>query len=588
MSATSIFLNAVSILTHHPCPTCDVSLSPTTPDPSDPSAPPKPTIPPLSKLLEHRPLLVAFFSGVCKMLAAYVLLSTCILILLYSLRNNVYARFHVICFLCCLVMVTDCGHQWEFGLPRLLGMLVVSAVGAAVMFKAEFAPSSKNKAASISATKMNVCTRFIPLLLVALLLSPPAHVLKAHDTALEYSFEYNVKNNLPCDNGVVPPGLYSKAATSPKAKRIVDIWTATNTTLYPPDPDSHVDDPSKAASFLAFTGDTRTIAPFVLAQVAPPTTGWNRRWVPTTDGEHVAVDCSFPVSGYSGSSDVYLLLHGLNGGSDEEYVKHFSHHAHKPPHTAAVCVLIARGLMATPVVSGRLFHGARIDDAHAVSLALKQGMSGDQKLIGVGYSMGAIVLANYVARIGDACAMDYAIGIGGGIDMRWNYLNHRSRWLWQPFLSRTLLDSLIIRFVPNYLKAAIERGEVTELQRELTLSAGDVTTIDENIIAPYNGFTGVVDYYTHMSAIRHMKDVSIPLAMVGAADDPLICEKALTGGDPNAAVDVNKDGNVFLLLTEKGGHVGFPTGNVVDTQWDWMSTIITSFVESVKEADKEM
>jgi hypothetical protein len=93
-----------------------------------------------------------------------------------------------------------------------------------------------------------------------------------------------------------------------------------------------------------------------------------------------------------------------------------------------------------------------------------------------------------VARSGPSCSLDAAIGIGGGLDMRWNYLNRRSLWLWQPFLSRTLLDTLIHRFVPNYLKDAVGRGDVTQEQVDATLAAGDVTAIDVHMIAPYNGF----------------------------------------------------------------------------------------------------
>ena len=88
-----------------------------------------------------------------------------------------------------------------------------------------------------------------------------------------------------------------------------------------------------------------------------------------------------------------------------------------------------------------------------------------------------------------------------------------------------------------------------------------------------------------MSAMKHLPNVSIPLAMVAALDDPLVCEKTM--GDPWTTVNSNEAGNVFLLLTQKGGHVGYPVGNIRDTKWQWMSNVVHGFVDAVVEAKKE-
>lgn len=89
---------------------------------------------------------------------------------------------------------------------------------------------------------------------------------------------------------------------------------------------------------------------------------FTRRWLNVTDGELVALDCHVP-SGPSEpdlrSSDVYLVLHGLSGGSDEAYVKDFVRKA-----GSVSCVMVARGMMRTPVLSGKPFHGARTNDVH--------------------------------------------------------------------------------------------------------------------------------------------------------------------------------------------------------------------------------
>jgi predicted alpha/beta-fold hydrolase len=43
-------------------------------------------------------------------------------------------------------------------------------------------------------------------------------------------------------------------------------------------------------------------------------------------------------------------------------------------------------------------------------------------------------------------------------------------------------------------------------------------------------------------------------------------------------------GNLFLLLTKRGGHVGWPTGWLPNVDgWKWMSDISMSFVMAVKK-----
>jgi hypothetical protein len=64
------------------------------------------------------------------------------------------------------------------------------------------------------------------------------------------------------------------------------------------------------------TGDTRTGLPFLLNRV--DRSKMVRVWVPMPhDGEVVALDIAFPFDGHDAIKPIYLIFHGLNGGSDE-------------------------------------------------------------------------------------------------------------------------------------------------------------------------------------------------------------------------------------------------------------------------------
>ena len=73
--------------------------------------------------------------------------------------------------------------------------------------------------------------------------------------------------------------------------------------------------------------------------------------------------------------------------------------------------MIARGLMGTPVIGNQVFHGARVSDIHQVTKIIKQQLLEGHLVVGVGYSMGGIIIANYVARYGESCQFDAAVAV---------------------------------------------------------------------------------------------------------------------------------------------------------------------------------
>lgn len=215
------------------------------------------------------------------------------------------------------------------------------------------------------------------------------------------------------------------------------------------------------------TGDSRTGLPFLIHSVTHPT--WTRVWVPTTDGEVVALDFSFPSStGHDSTKPMYMVLHGLNGGSEEDYVMDFANRRNAEGST--VVVMVARGLMDLPVKGWNVFHGARVEDADIAAKALRRALGPDQVLAGVGYSMGAIVLSNYVARSEADCALDAAMAISGGLDMRIQSYNERAKRLWQPMLAKTLRDVFVVGKFGERYRQRLTKEQMLEMMRATHIS----------------------------------------------------------------------------------------------------------------------
>ena len=337
------------------------------------------------------------------------------------------------------------------------------------------------------------------------------------------------------------------------------------------------------------TGDQRTGIPFLVNSVEDQQ--YLRVYVMNpTDSEPLALDIAFPYDNFDygagkkklihdSAKPVYLVLHGLNGGSHEEYVKELV--KRRRAEGSTVVVLIARGMMDTKMAGWNTFHGARTGDVDIAARALKRGLislaesqnrSRRQILVGVGYSMGAIILSNYVARSGEHCSLDAAIAVSGGLDMRQNLNFHRSMRLWQPMLTFGLRDDMLIGKYARHYKEKLTRGQFLRMLRTTSVSALDVEAI-----VTYNSFDSLVHYYSEMSAMGDQKasfglldaysnssecaangwgritNTSIPFAVLQALDDPLVGWRTVGTDRPQELVD-SGSGNVMLLLTKDGGH----------------------------------
>lgn len=117
-----------------------------------------------------------------------------------------------------------------------------------------------------------------------------------------------------------------------------------------------------------------------------------------------------------------------------------------------------------------VFHGARTDDVQEAAKTLRKGLGPDQTLVGVGYSMGAIIVANYAARSGKDCYLDAAIAISGGLDMRPQEFFYRARRLWQPFLAQTLREQFVIGKYGERYRERLSKSQMLQFMR-----ATDVT-----------------------------------------------------------------------------------------------------------------
>lgn len=107
-------------------------------------------------------------------------------------------------------------------------------------------------------------------------------------------------------------------------------------------------------------------------------------------------------------------------------------------------------------------------------------------------------VSNYVARSGEHCALDAAVAISGGLDMRQMLNFRRSMRLWQPMLTFGLREDILLGKFARHIKRRLSDTQFLALLRTTHISA-----LDDQAIVTYNGFEDLVHYYTEVSVLDY-------------------------------------------------------------------------------------
>ncbi|KAI5284900.1 hypothetical protein KEM52_002687 [Ascosphaera acerosa] len=129
------------------------------------------------------------------------------------------------------------------------------------------------------------------------------------------------------------------------------------------------------------------------------------------------------------TTPMLVVLHGLSGGSHEIYVRHIL----RPlcyEHGWAACVVNSRGCAQSSITTPMFYNARATWDVRQTVRWLREKYP-RRPLFGIGFSLGANILANYVGEEGDACLLKSAIYVSNP----WN-LDAGSLALQRTFIGR--------------------------------------------------------------------------------------------------------------------------------------------------------
>lgn len=241
-----------------------------------------------------------------------------------------------------------------------------------------------------------------------------------------------------------------------------------------------------------------------------------------------------------------LILHGLEGSSNSKYALGMLRAIDARGWRGAV--MHFRGCSGEPNRLVRSYHSGETDDIAELTAELKRREPHTDILV-VGYSLGGNVLLKWLGEArGDA-----PVRAAAAVSV--------------PFVlaeSATRMASGFSRVYQWELVRRLKRSVNAKRRHvSLPLEIADLSRIasfrdfDEHVTAPLHGFAGADDYYARASSRQYLKHIETPTLILHSQDDPFMTPAAVPRPQELST-------SIQFELNERGGHVGFVTGN-----WPW-------------------
>lgn len=297
-------------------------------------------------------------------------------------------------------------------------------------------------------------------------------------------------------------------------------------------------------------GHVQTIASFFLARriALPP---FEERLIEVEPGVKVLCHCHWQPNREEALT--VLLLHGLEGSSDSQYMKGIA--AKGMALGMNVVRMNQRNCGGTDGFSPTLYHSGRSADIAAVVRHLI-----DQDRIShfalAGFSMGGNLVLKLAGEWGREAPAQFrgvaavcpAMNLAASADalhLRENLL-YELYFVWK--LRRRLMEKA--RLFPDKFDLGRLRG------------VKSLRDFDDRITAYYSGFADADDYYARASAANVVDRIAVPCLILHAANDPFI--RIL----PETRNKVLANPSITFIETQDGGHCSFlanPDGD--DGHW---------------------
>ncbi|KAM7494398.1 hypothetical protein LguiB_029007 [Lonicera macranthoides] len=297
-----------------------------------------------------------------------------------------------------------------------------------------------------------------------------------------------------------------------------------------------------------------------------PDVRFRRECLRTKDGGAVALDW---VSGdqrlLPSVSPVLILLPGLTGGSDDTYVRHMLLRARSEGWR--VVVFNSRGCGDSPIITPQFYSASFTEDLREVVAHVGTRYS-KAKIYAAGWSLGANILVRYLGEESRTCPLSGAVSLCNPFNLV--IADDDFHKGFNVVYDKALANALCKIFKKHALLFEDMGGEYNI---PLAAHAKSIRDFDDGLTRVSFGFKSVDDYYSNSSSSDSIKHVCIPLLCIQAENDPI----APSRGIPRQ--DIEENPNCMLIVTPKGGHLGWVAGHEAPVGAPWTDPVVMDFLQ---------
>jgi uncharacterized protein len=292
-------------------------------------------------------------------------------------------------------------------------------------------------------------------------------------------------------------------------------------------------------------------------------------FVPLKDGDQIAIHDNIPETWMQGERTV-LFIHGLAGDHSSTFVGRmalkFLGQGIRTFRIDLRCCGAAESLCSQP------YHAGQSGDLESAVAKIAELCPGSGVTV-IGISMGGNITLKLLGEmgLGKVGGVDSGVAICPPVDLK--HTTDRRNW-GNYFYEQYFLSLLYQKFV-KLRKNMTYADKVGLKRRPMT-----VREHDEHFTAPLCQFDSADKYYEESSSCFVLKDIAVPTLIFAARDDPLVPPEPLEQADLSTSTE--------LIMTDRGGHLGFLGRQNVDEDLRWVEWRVLEWVlEQCQQRNQE-
>lgn len=272
-----------------------------------------------------------------------------------------------------------------------------------------------------------------------------------------------------------------------------------------------------------------------------PTLPFVREIVEFEDGGAAGIDWLVP-EGSDDKTPIVIFLPGITGSThDASYLLHPAVEARERGWKALV--VNPRGLGGVKLRTSKTYNAATPQDFAFIAKMVHERYP-EAKKLGCGFSMGGMILWNYLAMVGDEAHLDGAMIVSSP----WDPMIASDSI--ERFFPQLVFNSFLANNLVNLVKPYREMFE-KEIDFEKVLTARSVREFDKYFITPLFKFNSYEDYYKAATLNTKVAKIKRPTVTLNSVDDCFSPPESI----PTA--DMVTSDNVVGVITNHGGHTAF-------------------------------